>query len=277
MLIVTPYSNFYDWGLIAIGAALLLRTEMRWPLAAPIACVALYAALLASQAATPWPVVDLSYDVVGTAGHFFMAPGDTSGPSGLYWITPAALAAVCLLALATRPRAKDGPTRGDATRTAAWRPAARLGLALALLPAAYFAAAFVGDAPPFDDPYDAYAPDVVLSELPPDFPLPPDSELLAVEEGTLLPYHVEWASASPPTQVASLYETLLARDTWDLMLREPSPSSYRVRLSRTTPDGMMTHWTILDVSPNGAGSRVTLDFIVTQQLNILPQGGAALR
>ncbi|MEX1254158.1 MAG: glycosyltransferase family 87 protein [Dehalococcoidia bacterium] len=274
MLIVTPYSNFYDWGLIAVGAALFLRTEMRWPLAAPIACAALYGALLASQAATPWPLVDLSYDVVGTAGHFFMVPGDTSGPSGLYWITPAALGAVCLLALGTLPRTKDGAARSDAARaTAGWAPAARLGLAVALLPGAYFAAAFIGDAPPFDDPSDPYSSKLVLAQLPPDFPLPDDSELLAVEEGALLPYHVEWTSSLPPTQVASIYETLVARDTWDLMLREPSSSSYRVRLSRMTPDGLMTHWAMLEVSQAEDGSRIALDFIVTQSINILPPGG----
>jgi hypothetical protein len=272
MLLVTPYSNFYDWALVVVGAALLLRTELRWPLAAPIACVALYGALLASQAATPWPVVDVAYNVVGTTGQFSMEPGEMSGPGGLYWITPAAFGVVCLLALATRQRAKGdaGTTHSSGPET--WAPAARLGLAVALLPAAYFAAALVGDAPPFDEPYDAYAPEVVLPQLPPDFPLPADSELLLIEEGEQLPYHLEWASAEPAPAVASLYEQLFARDTWDLMLREPSPSSYRVRLARMTSTGIMTHWAMLDVAPAAGGSRIALDVIPLQSAN-LPQRG----
>jgi len=94
MLLVTPYANFYDWGLLAVAAALLLRTPMRWPLAVPAMLLGLYAALLASQAATPFPAPIGSPEVGSTYG--------------IYWITPATFAAACLLALlgGSRSRAK---------------------------------------------------------------------------------------------------------------------------------------------------------------------------
>jgi hypothetical protein len=271
MLIVTLYSNFYDWGLVAVGVALLLRTRLRWEVAAPLACGVLYIALLVTQAATPWPAVHLSMDIAGTAGHFFMAPSGDSEPGGPYWVTPAVLGAVCLLAVGALPR--GGAPSEEGPRSASWAPAARLGLAVALLPAVYVAAAVVANAPPFGETHNPFARDLVLGELPSDFPHPPDSEVVAVTEGELLPYHVEWSSAAQPTQVASVYETLMARDTWDLMLRERSPRSYRIRAARMTPYGLMTHWAMLDVAPApGGGSRVTIDFIVTQRLNVLPQG-----
>jgi hypothetical protein len=283
MLLVTPYSNFYDWGLVAVGAALLLRADLRWPAAPALAASGLFGALLVSQQATPWPVVDLSLDMAGTGGHFFISPGDVaSDPRGLYWITPAVLGAVCLMALAVRPSAapsQTGERDEEAARAArplpGWPAVARLALTLAALPAAYFAAAFVGDAPPFAESADPYGTAAVLRALPAGFPLPDDAELIEAGEGSPLPYHLAWTSGEPVPRVAERYRALLAGGAWELMLQEQESPAYRVRLARFTPGGLMTHWAMLDVSPEGPGSRITLDFIATDRLSIAPQGAAA--
>jgi hypothetical protein len=113
MLLVTPYSNFYDWALLAVAAALVLRAELPGWRVLPLFLVGLYVAMLASMAATPWPDVDVTLDVAGTQGHFFMTPGETSAATGVYWVTPVALATVAVLALASHrtkwPRRKRGP------------------------------------------------------------------------------------------------------------------------------------------------------------------------
>jgi hypothetical protein len=52
------------------------------------------------------------------------------------------------------------------------------------------------------------------------------------------------------------------------MLREKADPSYRIRLARLGPDGSMTHWAMLDVSPREGGSRISLDFMITQRLSV---------
>ena len=88
MLLVTPYANFYDWGLLAVPAALLLGARLRWRSLVPWALLGLYVAALASQAATPYPLDPA-------------VPGGTAA-GGLYWVTPAAFGLLCLLALLER-------------------------------------------------------------------------------------------------------------------------------------------------------------------------------
>ena len=101
MLLVSPYSNFYDWGLLVVAGVLLLRADVSWKGLRPAVLVALYVGLMATQRATPWPI-----DVVG------LDPEQISGTRGLYWITPLALAVVCLLAL-TGQRKTSGRAAAD--------------------------------------------------------------------------------------------------------------------------------------------------------------------
>ena len=101
MLLVTPYANFYDWGLLVVAGALLLRADIRWKSLLPVVVVGLYIALIATQAATPWPIDRIEVHVIETAGGISLVPGDI-GTRGLYWVTPAALAAVCFLAIAAK-------------------------------------------------------------------------------------------------------------------------------------------------------------------------------
>lgn len=95
MVLVAPYSNFYDWGLLLVGGALLLRARLPWQGVVPAMLVALYGAALASQAGTRYPP-----EVEPTGG----APA-----SGVYWITPAVFLVIGLLALsAPRAKAQEG-------------------------------------------------------------------------------------------------------------------------------------------------------------------------
>jgi hypothetical protein len=294
MLLVTPYANFYDWGLLIVAAALLLRAEIDWKPLLPIIVLGLYVALLASQQATPFPAVDVELAALGTGGHFFVTPGEfTTSTRGIYWVTPAALAIAGFLALAGRragggEAAVDAPA-GELVRAAlpphsarararlcdVPRSVARFALAGLLIAPAYFATAYVGHAPPFAQAYDPFSRGEVLRQVPSDFPLPPDRTLEEAGEGATLPYHIAWTSGEPVSEVAGVYRKLLQGNTWELMLAESEVPSYRVRLARFTPFGFMTHWAMLDVSPWQDGSRISLDLFVTQKMTITSGGGAA--
>ena len=116
MLVVAPYANFYDWGLLVVAGALLLKADVRWKSLLPVIVVGLYVALIATQAATPWPIEGLQVNVVQTGDQLSLAIGDI-GTRGLYWVTPAALAAVCFLAIAAQRTSRSGATL-DATTDA---------------------------------------------------------------------------------------------------------------------------------------------------------------
>ena len=292
MLLVTPYANFYDWGLLVVAGALLLRANIRWKPLLPVIVVGLYAALLVSQQATPFPAVEFDLSAVGTGGHFFITPAEISVTTkGLYWVTPAALAVVVFLVLMAKEDKDEGGTisggKGPSNR-AAEAPAietsvirrngpataVRLALAGALIPIAYFAAAYEWGSPPFDEPYDPFSRSSVMSELPSDFPRPPSGKLESAGPGVQLPYRVEWVSSKPVSEVASVYRKLLDEEAWELMLDEESLPSYRVRLARFTSYGFMTHWAMLAVTPQGDGSRISLDFYVTQRFTFTSGSGA---
>jgi hypothetical protein len=109
MLVVAPHADFYDWGLLVVAGALLLKADIRWKSLLPVIAVGLYVALIATQAATPWPVRGVEISVVQTGDQLSLAVGDI-GTRGLYWVTPAALAAVCFLAVAAQRPGRGGAT-----------------------------------------------------------------------------------------------------------------------------------------------------------------------
>jgi len=150
----------------------------------------------------------------------------------------------------------------------AWPLGIRLTLAGLFLALGYLAAALVGNVPPFREHYDPFGTSAVLEQLPPGFPIPADAQVEMAGQGAKLPYHVQWTSAEPVPGVAAIYENLLESGDWELMLREEVSPSYRIRLSRLGPDGFMTHWAMLDVSPREGGSRISLDFMLTQGLTV---------
>ena len=309
MLLVTPYANFYDWGILVVAGALLLRAQVPWKRLLPAVTIGLYFTLIVTQTATNFPAIDVELGGVGPAGEFLPALyGDFSPALGVYWITPVALAVVFLLALLGRrdevaqPEAISRPrprlalafaTALSASRafvraifglrpslagaTALSAPPAlvravshrrlRLALVGALLPLGYFAAAFIGNIPPFNEPYDPFTRAAVLRELPPDFPLPADGELQTAGQGAQLPYRVEWTTEQPVAQVAALYRLLPAGDAWDLMLEEETEPSYRVRLAHVEPNGFMSHWLMLDITPVADGSRISIEFLATRRIS----------
>jgi hypothetical protein len=133
---------------------------------------------------------------------------------------------------------------------------------------AYALSAFVAGLPPFERQPAPFSRSAILSELPPGFPLPEDQRLAAAERGAVLPYHVAWTSEKPVSEVAGIYRRLPDGASWELMLEEQTQPSYRVRLSRLAPNGLMTHWATLDVSPWRGGSRISLDFIVATRISV---------
>ena len=284
MMVVTPYANFYDWGILAVAGALLLRADIRWKALTPVILVGLYVAMLVSQHATPFPAIDVQVGVIEADGRISILPASYVFPTdGIYWITPLTLGVIGFLALAGKRRERSADERdvvavesAEARQEPAnraigsLRPAALLLLAIAVIPASYFVSAYVGHAPPFTQVYDPFSPSEVLKVIPSDFPLPEDSKLKAAGEGEgPLPYHVEWTSEEPVAAIAPLYEELLLTEPWDLMLAESTEPSYKIRLGRFTPFGFMTHWAMLDVSPrNEGGTLITLDLFVTQLLTI---------
>lgn len=86
MILLTPYSQFYDSCLLAVAFVLVLRAPIA-PWLRGLIIAALYAAAVVTQANTYFPV----HDVLG--------PAETGGP---YWLTPALLVAIAAIALFAR-------------------------------------------------------------------------------------------------------------------------------------------------------------------------------
>ena len=277
MLIVTPYANFYDWGLLVVAAVLLLRTDVPWKAAIPVLLASLYVGLLVSQAATPFPAVDVVLGVIGPGGSVELLPANyVATTNGIYWITPLALGVVGLLAFGGR---KPGPS--EDTSAVAEAPlgeesperrklgaVAWIGLAVVIVPAAYFTSAFYGEAPPFKTAYDPFAPSEIRKQVPADFPLPKDAKLLDARQGEELPFHIEWTSSEAVSEISVLYEELLAGDVWELMLEDGPEAFYEIRLAKFTSFNFMTHWAILAVTEADEGSLITLDLFVTQLITV---------
>jgi hypothetical protein len=85
MLMLAPHSSFYNWSMLSVAAALLLHSDLRPRALVPALLVTMAVAAAASQAATPFP---LPYDAYRPAGTL-----------GVYWVQPAALLAIVVLAI----------------------------------------------------------------------------------------------------------------------------------------------------------------------------------
>ena len=286
MLIVTPYANFYDWGLLVVAAVLLLRTDVPWKAAIPVLLASLYVGLLVSQAATPFPAVDVILGVIAPDGSVDVLPASyVATTNGIYWITPLVLGTVALLAFAGRkpapseetPAATEEPLGEPKPGRGRLGAVAWFGLAAVIVPAAYFTSAFYGEAPPFKTEYDPFAPSAIVKQVPADFPLPEDAKLLDARPGEQLPFHIEWTSSDAVSEISVLYEELLARDVWELMLEDGPEASYDIRLAKFTSFGFMTHWGMLAVAEAEEGSLITLDLFVTQLITVTAGADGGLR
>jgi hypothetical protein len=96
MLLLTPYAQFYDFGLAVVGMALLLRSGINPPLAA-VLFGGLYVAAVVTQSNTIYPTKDL------------LGPAQTDG---VYWLTPAILFVIAVIAI-IGPATRHEVRRGD--------------------------------------------------------------------------------------------------------------------------------------------------------------------
>ncbi len=98
MLLLAPYATFYNWSMITVAAALLLRSDLRPRALIPLLLAGGAIAAAATQKATPYPSPNLL----------------TAGTYGLYWLPPFALFTTFALALAGRRRSTEGKPTEDA-------------------------------------------------------------------------------------------------------------------------------------------------------------------
>jgi hypothetical protein len=89
-LLATPYAMFYDWGLLVVAGALLLRARESRGLLAPMVVIGGYVAAVMTQVATPYPP-PLPYVEAGR----IVWPASTFG---VYLTAPFALATLAVLA-----------------------------------------------------------------------------------------------------------------------------------------------------------------------------------
>lgn len=261
MLLLVPYSTFYNWCLVVVAAALLLRTTLRPAWLTPVILVGGALAAAATQKATPYPAADM------------FGPAETFG---LYWLQPAALFTVFALALAAREEAANAEGAELASaRVAPWqrlralvrermmprrftRRAAWTAVAACSLAAGYVLSAFVSASGPFRP--DPFGRDAVLKALPTDFPLPPQATLHDVGKGQFLPYRVEWTADAPAGEVAGIVKRRLSDGNWEVVMSEDQPGGARLRAFRYAPTGATDLMGEVFVEPAEDGALLRLEF-----------------
>lgn len=263
MLLLVPYSTFYNWCLIVVPGALLLRTELRPSWLKPVLLVGGAIAAAATQKATPFPASDL------------FAPAETYG---LYWIQPAALLTVFVLAIAARRDVAaataevSAATNGgepawerlrallrERAATPVWRRRAGwLALAAGSVAAGYLVSAVVSHSGPFRP--DPFGRDAVLRALPYDFPAPPRASIEDAGKGEFLPYRVEWTAPAPAGEVAGVIKRRLNDGNWEVVMDESKPDGVRLRAYRYSVTGDLDLVGEVTVQPAGRGSSLKLEF-----------------
>ena len=263
MLLLTPHSSFYNWSMLAIAAALLLRSDLRPRYLTPILIGGMAVAAVATQDATPFP---LPVDVYRPAGTL-----------GLYWVQPAALVSLFALAMFGRPsrveeseavqgeaahaiplRVADPAMRGSvvyhAPKLAAWGVLAAVAVLFGYVSSAYVS----GNAPFRTDRY--FGRGQVLRALPQDFPVPPRASIDGAGPGSHLPYRVVWETPGRTSDVAGLMRTQLNDGTWRVVDSSEEDGKVRLRSTRAAADGLPPVIAEIAISAAGAGSKVSLEF-----------------
>jgi hypothetical protein len=252
MLLLTPHTSFYNWSMLSIAAVLLLHSDLRPRALVPALLGGVALAAAASQANTPFPLPRDVYRPAGTLG--------------IYWITPAVLVAVALLAVVGRRAA--APASAAPLRLFLPDPGlpARIRAAAAMAPAfsaavfaGVIAAAYVTHAGPFaTDRYFSRAD--VLAALPADFPTPPESAIGAAGPGERLPYAIDWQSTAPVSEVAGIMREQLDDGSWQLVdSTVDADGALRLRSTRDAGDGgpLLAE---LYIAPDGDESDLRLEF-----------------
>ncbi len=261
MLLLTPHSSFYNWSLLTVAGALLLRSDLRPRYLVPVLIGGMCLAAVATQAATPFP---LPVDVYRPAG-----------TRGLYWVQPVALASIFVLAIfgrrtadevtssrtaapafaMTNPRAATrGSVAGYAPRLVAWGVLASVAVCAGYVSSAYVS----GNGPFHTDRY--FGRGQVLRALPADFPAPPRAHIDDAGSGSHLPYRVEWHSPGQTSEVAGLMRARLDDGTWRVVDSREQDGTVHVRSTRAGSDGAAPVIAEIAVSASGGGSLVRLEF-----------------
>ncbi|HYM15532.1 MAG TPA: glycosyltransferase family 87 protein [Dehalococcoidia bacterium] len=259
LLLMMPHETFYNWTIIAVAAALLVRSDLRprWLIPAMIAGLAL--AAVATQNATPFPIPFDAYRPPGTRGFF--------------WLQPATLAVLVTLAVAGRPRlpvdepsAATPPVRFQLPRIrlASLAGARVWGGALAALAAVavgYLGAAYASNNAPFHSP-PFFSRSIVLRALPADFPVVPGSRIDAAGAGAHLPYRVEWDAPASTSEVAGIMRQRLADGSWKIIdtTQGSGAGDLHLRTARAADAHGASVLADVQVTPDGSGSRVRLEF-----------------
>ncbi len=263
MLLLAPYSTFYDWALIVVAVALLLRVDIRPRFMIPALLAAGSVAAAATLKATPYPVPN---------------PLTEAGTNGLYWIQPFALGTVFLLAFVgarklrvqpeepvkeaepapggirwALPAIPLGPFARRVPQFAVWAVAAVVAMS-----SGYVVSAFVSQNGPFQP--GNFGRQTVLGAVPDDFPVPPEATIQDAGPGTLLPYRVEWQTEAPVSEVAGMYERELADGTWEIVLEDTGEDDVRLRTAHLDLTGFMDVFAEVRVADSEGGSAVSLEF-----------------
>lgn len=263
MLLLTPHSTFYNWSMLAVAAALLLRSDLRPRYLTPALVAGMALAAVATQNATPFPIPVDVYRPAGTLG--------------LYWLQPAALASIVVLAIFGRrtrahaavveaaavlptipDRVEDPAMRGSvvayAPKLLAWGA-----LAVAAAFFGYTSSAYIsGNGPFHTDSY--FGRTQVLQALPADFPAPPQASLEGAGAGSHLPYRIEWESSAPTNDVAGLMREQLNDGTWRVVDSSDADGTIKLRSTRAATGAVPPIIAEIAVTAAGAGSKVLLEF-----------------
>lgn len=261
MLLLAPHSSFYNWSMLAVAGALLLRSDLRPRYLTPLLMGGMAIAAAATQNATPFP---LPVDVYRPAGTL-----------GLYWVQPAALVSIFVLAIFGR-RARvvateesrtieetpvhvaDSVWRGrvstGAPKVALWGALAAIAVCFGYVSSAYVS----GNGPFHTDPY--FGRNQVLHALPADFPAPPEASIEGTGAGSHLPYRVEWETPARTSDVAALMRTKLNDGTWRVVDSTDADGAFKLRSMRAGAGGLPPIIAEIAVTAAGAGSRVLLEF-----------------
>jgi hypothetical protein len=253
MLLLQPHTTFYNWSILAAGAALLLRSDLRPRGLVPVIIAGLALAAAATQNATPWPI---PYDR--------FRPPDTRG---FYWLQPATLVTLFVLAIAgARQKAAAADTavtverlRRFAVARVRVTAAPLAGAALATVCAGFLSAAYVTGSGPFGSSA-LFNESQVMRALPVDFPVPSEATVEHVGAGSDLPYRIDWQTDASTSEVAGILREKLADGTWRIVESQNTGDGLTLRTSRGANSAGAPIVADVQITASGQGSRVRLEF-----------------
>jgi len=254
MLLLEPHTTFYNWSILAAGAALLLRSDLRPRGLVPVIIAGLALAAAATQNATPWPI---PYDR-------FRPPGTR----GFYWLQPATLLTLFALAIAGARQktaaAIDASDAAERLRRFAMPPiriaaTPLAGAALATVCAGFLSAAYITNSGPFRSSA-LFNEGQVMRALPVDFPVPSDATVEHAGAGSELPYRIDWQTDAPTSDVAGILREKLADGSWRIVESRDTGDGLTLRTSRGASSAGAPIVADVRITALGGGSRVRLEF-----------------